>query len=96
MTEPTLRLPVLALIAIAAWGQGANAPYKVHDTKPVITHGPILLNPSETGVSILWTTDTPCHSKVLYGSGQLDQSAEPAEHGMLKVDRKSTRLNSSH
>lgn len=85
MTKRTLRLPVLALIAIAAWGQGANAPYKVYDTKPVITHGPILLNPSETGVSILWTTDTPCHSKVLYGASQLDQSAEPAENGLLKV-----------
>lgn len=85
MTKRTLRLPALALIAIAAWGQGANAPYKVYDTKPVITHGPILLNPSETGVSIMWTTDTPCHSKVLYGTGQLDQSAEPAENGLLKV-----------
>jgi predicted phosphodiesterase len=85
MTKRTLRLPVLALIAIAAWGQGANAPYKVHDTKPVITHGPILLNPSETGVSILWTTDTPSHSKVLYGTDQLDQVAEPFEHGFLPV-----------
>ena len=54
MTTRTFSLPVLALVAIAAWGQGANAPYKVHDTRPVITHGPILLNPSETGVSILW------------------------------------------
>jgi len=73
------------LAAIVAWGQGANTPYKVYDTKPVITHGPVLLNPSETGMSILWTTDTPCHSKVLYGENTPTLTAEPHEHGLLPI-----------
>ncbi len=85
MTKRTRRLFLFVLTALSAWGQGATAPYKVFDTKPVITHGPILLNPSETGVSILWTTDTPCHSKVLYGMTALDQTFEPADHGLLPV-----------
>ncbi len=85
MTKRTRRLFLLTVFAVSAWGQGASAPYRVFDTKPVITHGPILLNPSETGVSILWTTDTPCHSKVLFGTGALDQTAEPSEHGLLPI-----------
>lgn len=61
-------------------------PYIVHDTKPVITNGPFLLTPAETSVTIVWMTDTPCHSKVVYGKGgSFDAEAEPQVHGLLPV-----------
>jgi calcineurin-like phosphoesterase family protein len=66
--------------------QAQDLPFPVHDTRPVILNGPYLAGPSETGVTIVWRTDTPCHSKVLYGkAGQLDSVAEPHEHGLLPV-----------
>jgi acid phosphatase type 7 len=70
-------------------GQPARAgeaarPYVVYDTKPVILHGPYLVSPDETSVTVVWTTDTPCHSKVVYGTGaSLTHEAEPAEHGLV-------------
>jgi predicted phosphodiesterase len=65
-------------------GQAAD-PYLVYDTKPVILHGPFLMTPTETSISIAWMTDTPCHSKVLYGIGKLDQEAIHQDNGLLPV-----------
>src|SRR4051794_15799744 len=65
-------------------GQAAE-PYVVYDTKPVILHGPFLVAPSETSVSIAWTTDTPSHSKVLYGIGKLDKEAIHQVNGLLPI-----------
>jgi predicted phosphodiesterase len=65
-------------------GQAAE-PYVLYDTKPVIVHGPFLVAPSETSVSIAWTTDTPCHSKILYGIDKLDQEAIHQVNGLLPV-----------
>lgn len=63
-----------------------SAPFVVHDTKPVITHGPVLVDPSETGVTIVWTTDTPSHSEVRYGTGNtLTHRAENSKHGLLDI-----------
>lgn len=76
-------LAACAIQSVAA--QTARVQHRVFDTKPVITHGPILLNPSETGISILWTTDTPCHSKVLFGEDAPTQAVEPNEHGLLPI-----------
>src|SRR5690625_863569 len=104
-----------------------HQPYPVHETKSVIMQDPYLIDPSETGMTVAWKTDTPAHSKVVYGKEgeELNKTAENQEHGLLKVgtmhtvrienlepgttyqykvmsrrvvklDRKSTRLNSSH
>ena len=77
-----LSLLVLAVLSLAAQSQ----PFIVHDTKSVITHGPYLVDPSESGVTVVWTTDTPSHAAVKFGAGEaLDQLAEDAEHGLLPV-----------
>jgi predicted phosphodiesterase len=49
-------------------------------------NGPYLVAPTETSVTVAWTTDTPCHSKVVYGtSDNLTSEAENAEHGLLPI-----------
>ena len=65
-------------------GEAAN-PYAVYDTRPVILHGPYVVAPTETSVVVAWTTDTPCHSKVLYGTGEPDKEANNAKDGMLPI-----------
>jgi predicted phosphodiesterase len=63
----------------------AAEPYVLHDTRPVILHGPYLVAPSEMSVVIAWTTDTPCHSKVLYGVDELTMEATNVKDGLLPV-----------
>jgi len=64
-----------------------DRPYKVYDTRPVVLYGPYLTSPSVDGISVVWITDTPCHSKVIWGEGEpLKKVAEPQEHGMVPVD----------
>src|SRR5690625_7356367 len=48
---------------------------------------PYLIDPSETGMTVAWKTDTPAHSKVVYGKvgEDLNLTAENQEHGLLKV-----------
>ena len=76
-----LFLPVIASRTLAQ-----SEPFIVHDTRPVITHGPVLVDPSETGVTVVWTTDTPSHSEVRYGAGTaLDQRAESTHHGLIDI-----------
>lgn len=68
-----------------------SEPYKVFDTKPVITEGPYLVATSETTTSIIWLTDTPSHSRVRYAKGQVTAAsglsglAEPAVDGLVPV-----------
>jgi predicted phosphodiesterase len=63
-----------------------SEPYKVFDTKPVITDGPYLVAMSETAVSVVWMTDAPSHSKVRYGTGgAMNQVAEPQVDGLVPV-----------
>ena len=84
-TIPTLWAAVL-LIGFPAHGQDAS--YLVHDTKAVILEGPYLVAPSEDGVTVVWITDTACHSRVDFGPDEnLGQSAESSDHGMLRVGR---------
>lgn len=60
--------------------------YLVRDTKPVVLNGPYLTAPGETSVTVAWKTDTPCHGKVVYGTGSdLNQVAEPDRHGLLPI-----------
>ena len=75
-------LSVGALVSLSAQQQ----PYIVHDTKPVIMHGPYLVDPSETGITVVWATDTPSQAAVKFGTGgTLDRQAEAPQHGLLPV-----------
>ena len=84
---------VLALLAFAvlfSLGLPALAqdePFIVHDTKPVIMQGPYISSLSETGATIVWLTDTPCHAKLVYGlrGEPLTREADNAEHGLLPI-----------
>jgi predicted phosphodiesterase len=77
---------VLAAVIAAAVVSAQSQPFIVHDTKPVIMHGPYLVDPSETAVTVVWTTDTPSHAAVKFGVGEsLDQQAEAPQHGLLPV-----------
>jgi len=64
-----------------------DKPFIVHDTKPVIMLGPYISSLSETGATIVWTTDTPCHAKVIFGlKGEaLTREADNAVHGLLTI-----------
>ncbi len=77
----------LALFAFVATAFSQDEPYIVHDTKPVIMQGPYISSLSETGVTLVWTTDTPCHAKVVFGrrGEALSQEADNAAHGLLPV-----------
>src|SRR5688572_33360604 len=85
---------LLVCIALPDLAQAQSAPFVVHDTKPVITHGPYLVDPSETSVTVVWITDTPSHALVRYSearfgeardAGTLDREAESRSHGLLDV-----------
>jgi acid phosphatase type 7 len=63
-----------------------NQPFKVYLTQPVMVHGPLIVDPTETMTTIEWITDTPCTARIVYGEdGRLDHVAEPQENGMLPV-----------
>jgi len=89
-TSPLLVLGLLALAALFCLGLPALAqdePFIVHDTKPVIMQGPYITSLSETGATIVWLTDTPCHAKLVYGfKGEaLSDESDNAEHGLLPI-----------
>lgn len=63
----------------------ANAPYKVYDTTPAITMGPLLLDMAEDSVVIEWMTDAPSDARVSYGERALDQQAVPQIDGLVPV-----------
>lgn len=65
-----------------------NEPFTVYPAQPVMVHGPLIIDPAETTVTIEWITDTPCTARIVYGEdGRLDRVAEPEENGMLPVGR---------
>jgi predicted phosphodiesterase len=77
---------VAALVAVAAPAWAQSQPYKVFDTRPVITQGPYLMASSATTATIVWFTDAPSHSKVRYGTGTtLSQEIEPEKDGLVPV-----------
>ena len=76
-------LCILVALGSCAWSQ--SEPFVVHQTRPVIMNGPYLLAPAEDSVTVVWMTDTPCHSKVVYGADALDREADNAEHGLLPI-----------
>jgi acid phosphatase type 7 len=68
-----------------------SEPYKVFDTRPVVTQGPYLVATSGTTATIVWLTDAPSHAAVRYAKGAglapsaLTQVAEPDRHGLVPV-----------
>jgi len=78
---------VVSLLSLAGGRlQAQDEPYTVHEIKPVITEGPWLVAPTHDGVSIVWTTDSECHSRVEFGpTADLGQVAESDRHGLLPI-----------
>jgi predicted phosphodiesterase len=65
-----------------------NQPFKIFPVQPVMVHGPLILDPTETTATIEWITDSPCTARVVYGEeGRLDRVAEPQQNGMIPVGR---------
>ena len=86
MTSLRALIVLTAALAVAASASAQSAPYKVYDTRPVITEGPYLVATGETTATIVWLTDTPSHAKVLYGTaGDLSAVAEPEQDGLVPV-----------
>ena len=76
----------VAILAVAAPVLAQSEPYRVFDTRPVITEGPYLVATSETTVTIVWRTDTPSHAEVRYGPGSdLSMVAQPQLDGLVPV-----------
>ncbi len=79
-------MPLVFLCALFLLPLPQSEPYKVFDTKPVITEGPYLVALSDTAVSIVWMTDTPSHSRLRFGTGtDLTEVAEPSVDGLVPV-----------
>jgi predicted phosphodiesterase len=91
MPSPSISLVAAAIAALPSAAAAQSEPYKVFDTRPVITQGPYLVATSATTTTIVWLTDTPSHSKVRYGRGPgLDAAAlttevEPHQDGLVPV-----------
>lgn len=89
----SIRTPlVVALLTLApAAALAQSEPYKVFDTRPVITQGPYLVATGTTTATVVWLTDTPSHSKVRYARGSdlaaeaLTSSVEPEQDGLVPV-----------
>ena len=88
------RLGFILATVLLTPGVGAYAqsePYKVFDTRPVITQGPYLVATASTTATIVWLTDTPSHSVVKYARGAglassaLTASVEPEQDGLIPV-----------
>ena len=80
-----------AVMLAPAPAQAQSEPYKVFDTRPVITQGPYLVTTSTTSATVVWMTDTPSHSRVRYARGGdvpasgLTSVAEPERDGLVPV-----------
>jgi predicted phosphodiesterase len=91
--RPVPRFLVVVMLAAGfpAPALAQSEPYKVFDTRPVITQGPYLVASSDTSTTLVWLTDTPSHSKVKFARGagvaaaDLTQMAEPQQDGLVPV-----------
>ena len=78
----------LAVMAVPGMAGAQSEPYKVFDTKPVITEGPYLSALSDTAVSVMWMTDTPSHVKVRLHDGDKVREIEPQVDGLVPVGQR--------
>jgi predicted phosphodiesterase len=80
---------LLTLITAPAFAQ--SEPYKVFETKPVITQGPYLIATGTTTATVVWLTDTPSHALIRYAAGAglaaaaLTTVVEPERDGLVPV-----------
>jgi predicted phosphodiesterase len=80
-----------AVALVPALARAQAEPYKVFDTRPVITQGPYLVATSASSATIVWLTDTPSHSKVRFARGPdvpasgLTTVVEPERDGLVPV-----------
>src|SRR6185503_455519 len=87
------RLFIAAALAIASAGPAfaQSEPYKVFETRPVITQGPYLVATSDTAAMVVWMTDTPSHSEVRFAKGAglaaaaLSKVVENQKDGLVPV-----------
>jgi predicted phosphodiesterase len=83
---PRILILTAALLPSVAPVGAQSEPFRVFDTRPVITEGPYLVATGETSATIVWFTDTPSQAKVLYGTGgALSEVAEPQVDGLVPV-----------
>ena len=83
---PRALVLIAAILPTVAPVGAQSEPFKVFDTRPVITEGPYLVATGETTATIAWFTDTPSHAKVRYGPGSdLSAVAEPQKDGLVPV-----------
>jgi predicted phosphodiesterase len=85
-------ISILALVvATPVTALAQSEPYKVFDTRPVVTQGPYLVATGTTTATVVWLTDAPSHSLVRYARGAgltaaaLSMSAEPERDGLVPV-----------
>lgn len=73
------------LMPARANAQIEDRPFKTLHVFPKITHGPLLLRPTEHSITVMWTTDIPCQAAVEYGEEHLDREVEPEHDGLIPV-----------
>jgi predicted phosphodiesterase len=78
----------LAGLAMHGVAGAQSEPYKVFDTRPVITEGPYLSALSDTSVSVVWMTDAPSHAKVRMSDGGQVREIEPQVDGLVPVGQR--------
>lgn len=79
-------LALVLLVLVAAPAAAQQQPFIVHDTRPVVMHGPWISSLTETSATMVWVTDTPCHAEVQYGTAEpLSSRADNAVHGLLPI-----------
>ncbi|KRB82029.1 FN3 domain-containing metallophosphoesterase family protein [Duganella sp. Root198D2] len=78
----------LAALAVQGAAIAQSEPYKVFDTRPVITEGPYLSALSDTSVSVMWMTDAPSHAKVRLSDGDSAREIEPQVDGLVPVGQR--------
>ncbi|WP_028102722.1 purple acid phosphatase family protein [Pseudoduganella violaceinigra] len=78
----------IAALAVQGAASAQSEPYKVFDTRPVITDGPYLSALSDTAVSVVWMTDAPSHAKVRLHDGDSVREIEPQVDGLVPVGQR--------
>ena len=56
------------------------------ESQLAVTHGPYLQELTADGVTILWTTSSPCVGRAEYGTDELSQVAQAVRHGLVNAN----------
>ncbi|MBS1800654.1 MAG: metallophosphoesterase family protein [Acidobacteria bacterium] len=83
--QVTPHRPSLANHPAPAANDAANRPAPVVEANAVIVHGPIAVAASQTSATIEWTTNVPAITRIEYGPGNFQQTAEANQFGQLPV-----------